>query len=145
MFDNKHSLVRTIYLYLFALLGLALITVGTVRLVNLGLKTHVFKKADQQYYAVPQPRTLPNSEVNGEALVENCKSNEELSQEQKNFLSAWKADYQNWKEKQESNERLKSQRQEKAANSLALLIVGLPLFAYHWGVIRRETTAKENA
>lgn len=141
MFEDKHSLVRTIYLYLFALVGLALITVGMVRLVDLGLKTYVFTKADQQYYAVPQPRTFPNSEINGESLVESCENNEELSQEHRDFLSAWKEDYQEWKEKKESGARLKSRRQERAANSLAWLIVGFPLFLYHWRIIRKETEA----
>ncbi|MEF8846844.1 MAG: hypothetical protein V5A57_00170 [Candidatus Paceibacterota bacterium] len=145
MFDNKHSLVRTIYLYLFALLGLALITIGTVRLVDLGLKTYVFTKADQQFYAVPGPQLKPGSEVDIEKLVENCKNDKEISQEQRDFLAAWSEDHQQWKQKQESNERLKSQRQEKAANSLALLIVGLPLFVYHWKVIKRETEIKEAA
>jgi len=143
MFGNKHSLVRTIYLYLFALLGLALITIGTVRLVDLGLKTYVFTKADQQFYTVPGPQLRPDSKVDTEILVESCKNNEKLTQEERDFLTAWSQDYDDWKQKQESNERLKSDRQEKAANSLALLIVGLPLFIYHWGVIRRETEIQE--
>lgn len=136
---EKHPLVRTIYLYLFALVGLALITVGAVRLVNLGLRTYVFPKADQQYTAIPGPRLTPGTEVELESLVEKCQNNEELSEEHESFLTSWSEDYQQWKQKQESNERLKSQRQEKAANSLAWLIVGLPIFLYHWSIIRKET------
>ena len=43
---NKYPLIRKIYLYLFALIGLVLITIGCVRLVGLGLKTYIFTKAD---------------------------------------------------------------------------------------------------
>lgn len=139
MFDNKHPLVRTIYLYLFALVGLTLITVGTVRLVDLGLKTYVFEKADQQFYTIPGPQLRPNSEVELQTLVEECKNSEALSQKQSDFLSSWSEDYEEWKQKQGADEKLESRRQERAASSLAWLIVGIPLFLYHWGVIRRET------
>lgn len=139
MFNDKHNLIRTIYLYLFALLGLVLITMGAVRLVDLGLKTYVFTKADQQFYSAPAPQLRPDSEVELESLVESCKNNEELSQKHKDFLASWAEDHENWKEKQGADKRLESRRQERAANSIALLIVGLPLFLYHWGVIRRET------
>jgi len=44
---EKHSLVRTIYLYLFALVGLTLLVIGTVRFVDMGLKAFVFTKAEQ--------------------------------------------------------------------------------------------------
>ena len=44
--EKHHSLVRTIYLYLFALVGLALLTIGAVRFVAMGLKAFVFTKAD---------------------------------------------------------------------------------------------------
>lgn len=145
MAKNKHSLIRTIYLYLFALVGLALITIGTVRLVNLSLKTYVFKKADQQYYASipPEPREVPGSEVNTEKLAQNCKENEELTEEQKELISTWLADYEDWQEKQQPNKRLASRRQRDASDSLAILLVGIPLFAYHWSVIKKETDKKE--
>ena len=43
MLDKTHyPLIRTIYLYLFALLGLALLTIGGVRFVDMGLKAFVF-------------------------------------------------------------------------------------------------------
>jgi hypothetical protein len=143
MFKNKNSLIRTIYLYLFALVGLALITIGTVRLVNLGLKTYVFTKADQQYYSTPaEPRLLPDSDIDAKTLAEKCEKSEELSEEERNLISSWLNDYENWKQKQNPEERLASRRQESAANSLAMLIVGIPLFLYHWGVIKRETDSK---
>lgn len=46
---NKYPLIRKIYLYLFALIGLVLITIGSVQLINLGLKVYVFTKADNYY------------------------------------------------------------------------------------------------
>ena len=44
---EHYPLIRTIYLYLFALVGLALLISGSVRFVNMGLKAFVFTKAEQ--------------------------------------------------------------------------------------------------
>ncbi|GAG22415.1 unnamed protein product, partial [marine sediment metagenome] len=54
--EKHHPLVRTIYLYLFALVGLALLTIGAVRFVDMGLKAFVFTKAEELqrlYEAMP--------------------------------------------------------------------------------------------
>lgn len=47
--------VRLIYLYLFSLIGLLIVVIGTVRMVDLGLKVFVFKDADKFDYSAPQP------------------------------------------------------------------------------------------
>lgn len=46
--------IRLIYLYLFAFVGLFTIVIGSVRMVDLGLKVFVFKDADKYEYASPQ-------------------------------------------------------------------------------------------
>ena len=44
--------IRLIYLYLFSFVGLLVVVIGSVRLVDLGLKVFVFKNADKfEYYA----------------------------------------------------------------------------------------------
>ncbi|MFN7088314.1 MAG: hypothetical protein ACK4NX_00600, partial [Candidatus Paceibacteria bacterium] len=45
--NQRHTLIRKIYLYLFSLLGLVLIVIGTVKLVDLGLRMFVFKGAEE--------------------------------------------------------------------------------------------------
>jgi len=103
---EKSSLIRTIYLYTFSLIGLVLIVMASVNLISLGLKTFIFTEADQDYYARPAP--LPE-EGAGESTVEEPK-----------------IDY------------LKSQRQRELAQSIAMLLVGIPLYLYHWRVIKKE-------
>ncbi len=57
---KKHTLLRKIYLYLFALLGLVLLTIGSVNFVNMGLKVFVFTKAeDQQKIEYSRPISDP--------------------------------------------------------------------------------------
>lgn len=115
---NKYPLIRKIYLYLFALIGLVLITIGCVRLVGLVLKTYIFTKADI-YIEYPMARPV-------KAPVEVGKETIEMEQPNKEEIE----EYQ--KKQQASN------RQREAAESLAFIIVGLPLYLYHWKEIKRD-------
>lgn len=112
---NKYPLIRRIYLYLFAFIGLVLITIGCVRLVGLGLKTYIFKEADI-YYNYPMAKPVPTQEGGVTAVREP--SEEEVKA---------------FEEKQR-----KSNRQREAAESIAFIFVGVPLYFYHWRVIKRD-------
>ena len=95
---ERHSLIRTIYLYLFALVGLALLIVGVVRFLDMGLKAYVFTKAEdterlgqRYYYSGP---------ISVEKL-EGYQGSEELTEEEKTVLKEFLADYEEWKEEEE--------------------------------------------
>ena len=45
---KKDSLIRTIYLYAFALLGLIFLCISGIRFLDMGLKAFVFTQADEQ-------------------------------------------------------------------------------------------------
>lgn len=61
---NKKELIRTIYIYIFSLVGLVLVTIGAVRLVDLGLKATIFTEADRviTYPSYPRPVLPPDEE-----------------------------------------------------------------------------------
>lgn len=106
--------IKRIYIYLFSAIGLVLVIIGGVQLINLGLKAWVFTKADV-YYNYPMPKTaLP--EKTDEAYQEP--DPKELEEYQKNDLA--------------------SRRQRQAASALAMIIVGAPLFLYHWRLARKR-------
>lgn len=110
----KNSLIRKLYLYLFSLIGLVLLVIGCVKLVNLTLKTFVFTKADQTYgYPIAEP-IAPGGKT--AEIVQPNPAEIEVFQ----------------------NNQLVASRQRDTADSLAMLIVGLPLFLYHWHVIKKE-------
>ena len=116
--NNKYHLIRKIYLYTFSLVGLVLVVIGGVRLVGLGLKTFVFTKADV-YYEYPMVRPVkvtPTPEGKTEEFQQPSK--EEVEEYQR-------------------NQKI-SNRQREAAESLAMIIVGLPLYLYHWRMVRKE-------
>ncbi|MEX1014516.1 MAG: hypothetical protein WDZ80_05135 [Candidatus Paceibacterota bacterium] len=111
---TKKQLIRSIYLYLFSLVGLVLLIIGSVRLVNLGLKAYVFTEADI-YYSYPSPERIPVTE-DGEEIKQPTK--EEIAEHE---------------EKQRT-----SNRQRDAAQALAFLIIGAPLYIVHWRLIKKD-------
>ena len=136
---EKHPLIRTIYLYLFTIVGLALLTAGGVRFVNMGLKAFVFTKADepqriQQKYYISAPIAVER--------VEKYQEGEELSAEEKAPVKQWLEDYKKWQEESAKIDYVVSERHSDAATNLAMILVGLPLYLYHWFLIKRETKEK---
>ncbi|MBI2355604.1 MAG: hypothetical protein HYV13_00135 [Candidatus Doudnabacteria bacterium] len=110
--------LRKVYLYLFATVGLILVITGSVSLINLGLKVYIFKQADTYpIYVEKRIATKPGEER--ELTPEEIKQREA-------------------EEKQRQQEQKTSDRQRQAAQAIAQLIVGIPLFGYHWMLIRKE-------
>ncbi|MDD5590262.1 MAG: hypothetical protein PHQ47_03785, partial [Candidatus Portnoybacteria bacterium] len=60
---DKHSLIRTVYLYTFALLGLVLMTIGGVRFIDMGLTAFVFTKADNEQRLINKQLSFAPIEV----------------------------------------------------------------------------------
>ncbi|OGE81103.1 MAG: hypothetical protein A3H72_01490 [Candidatus Doudnabacteria bacterium RIFCSPLOWO2_02_FULL_48_8] len=106
---------------MFAIVGLVLIIIGAVSLINLGLKTWIFTKADDAmcYYG---PRyAAPMKEIGTTGQTQ-----EEL-------------DRQRAEDERYCKEVTRpAQKQTQAAMAIAQLIVGIPLFGYHWMIIRKE-------
>jgi len=140
---NKHSLIRTIYLYLFACVGLVLLTIGTVQLVNLGLKMLIFTKAESSYVSYP-PRALliPGEKATEDdfvTAVEKCEEKCELTEEQTEQMEKWLADYEYWQENEAKQDYKAESRHRSASMALALILIGLPLYLFHWSLIKKDT------
>src|SRR3989304_7887108 len=99
--------IRLLYLYLFSFVGLFITVIGSVQIIDLGLKTYVFKVTEYSYY--PQP-----ADVDGKQTV----SAEEMDQRNKIEQS--------------------SQRKRQLSTSLSTIFVGVPLYLYHWKIIKKE-------
>lgn len=106
--------LRLLYLYLFSFVGLIVSVIGAIRLIELGLKVYVFKDADRYEYARP---LIP---------AEGPK------------VSTEEAKLQEERDKELQDQETKRQRQREASGALAMLLVGFPLYKYHWGVIQKE-------
>ncbi len=132
---KKESIIRTIYLYLFSMLGLVLLVIGCVRFVDMGLKAFVFTQADLErrinYQRPPSYSLAPKD-------LEVAKESEELTDKEKQQIKNFLEDYESWQEKRKEVDPIKSQRHEDSATNLALILVGLPLYLYHWKVIQKS-------
>ena len=141
---KKNTLIRTIYLYTFSLVGLVLVVIGGLRFVDMGLKAWVFTKADEeQRMWQKQPPMSAITEKRTETAVKEGKI-ENLTAEEKTAMSEWLVAYANWKTQQEKFDPITSQRQREAAGALSFILVGLPLYLYHWRVIKREKSEEAN-
>ncbi len=104
----KFSL-RLLYLYLFSFVGLLITIIGGIQLIDLGLKTYVFNVNEYGFY----PMT-PVLDEKGQVTI--------TVEEQK---------------KQQEMEAA-NQRKRQISNSLAMIIVGAPVYLYHWKTIKKE-------
>jgi hypothetical protein len=110
--------LRKAFLYIFASVGLVITIFGGVSLINLGLKSWVFTKADNYCYEEMRPvmvKTPAGATPSGELTEEQIKQNKDRCESQR-----------------------QAQKQGQASNAIAMLLVGLPLYTYHWARIRKE-------
>jgi len=142
---KKHSLVRTVYLYIFALLGLVLLIIGGVNFLNMGLKAFIFTQAEEEQRLLYKQMPVPFSISRIEELEKEIETGEEicLSEEEKISIENWLADYNNWKEDRLKIDPVTARRHRDASLNLSLILIGLPLYLYHWQIINRETEIKE--
>lgn len=106
--------IRLLYLYLFSFIGLVIIVTGLIQLVDLGMKVYVFKDADKyEMYTYPTKINPSGKEV---TLTDKEKKEQKRIQEN------------------ETNR----QRQRQASTAISMLLVGLPLYMYHWRLIKKE-------
>ena len=136
---EKHPLIRAIYLYLFTIIGLVLLVIGSVRFIDMGLKAFIFTAADeaqrisQKYYGMTSPM-LPIAAEKMQLIEENTK----LTDEEIASIKQWAADYKTQQEEMTKIDYVKSERQRDASTNLAMILVGLPLYLYHWSLIKKD-------
>ena len=136
---NHYPFIRTIYLYLFTLLGLVLLVIGGVRFVDMGLKTFIFTKADQEQRIMgKQPFYQPYSTERLEKS-QGTAGETEFSDQEKDAIRQWLANYEEWEKSRSLVDPVSSGRHRDASMNLALILVGLPLYLYHWRIIKKET------
>lgn len=134
---NHYPLIRTIYLYLFTLLGLALLVIGGVRFADMGLKTFIFTKADkQQRFMEKQPFYAPYP---AERFEKSEESITEFSDQEKAEIRQWLVNYKNWEKEKSEIDSVSASRHRDASMNLALILIGFPLYIYHWRIIKKET------
>lgn len=98
-------------------MGLIIAVIGIIRLIDLGMKIYVFQGADQYSYYETRPIMEPGKEG---ALTKE-------EQEQYNI-----------EQKQRQEEENKRNRQREFSGAVSMIVVGVPLYLYHWKTIQKE-------
>jgi hypothetical protein len=137
----KFPLVRLLYLYLFSLVGLLLMIVAGVKFIDMGLRIFVFKQIEREERIMQQqPPFAPSKvlEIDKAGKVTGIKEEVSLTPEEKIQLEQWLAEYQRWQEERGKIDPITTARQREVSNNLAMILVGLPLYLYHWRIIQKE-------
>lgn len=109
--------IRLLYLYLFSFIGLLIAVIGSVRLIQLGIKVYIFKGADQYNYL-----SVPAVAPDGKTPVSQADRDLQMKQ---------------------NEVETQRQRQREVSEAVAMLIVGIPLYKYHWKLIQKEDRNKK--
>ena len=117
-------IIRALYFYAVSIIALFMLVFCCVDLVNLGLKTWVFKNAETSYYScVPGSASTYN---NPSAPVPEVKAVPSPTQAE--------CDLQN----KQNLDNISRQNQSSAVRDLSMLVVALPLFLFHFRIVQKE-------
>lgn len=132
--------LRKIYLYFFSLVGLTLVIIGGVGLINLGLQLAFFRDALEYRYGYIQP---PYPYFLEGIRIDETINKLELTEDQKRALEQWKVDYENYVAKGKEL-GYSPYIIDSFTRNIALLIVGIPVYFYHWSLIKKEHNINNN-
>ncbi|MCX6797308.1 MAG: hypothetical protein NTX98_02410 [Candidatus Doudnabacteria bacterium] len=113
--ERSDMSLKKAYLYLVSVISLVIAVVGAIMLINLALKTWVFKKADMNYYSTPCVAQVP---PDGKSTGCDLAS---LALQQK-----------------QADDNRTSQRQQQAAQAIAMIVIATPVWWGHWRLAKRE-------
>ncbi|NCC70057.1 hypothetical protein EOM09_00540 [bacterium] len=149
----KNSVIRSLYLYIFALTGLAMTVIGCAMMLNIVLRQYVFTYSDesrrinQSYYIDKPIMEFDSNEIDVDTATKLAENGEYigLTEDQINSLDQWIKDYEEYRAQVKLNEELrnnidylKESRQETMSIALSIILVGLPLFIIHWTLIVKD-------
>lgn len=144
--DGKHegrkdTIVRRLYVYLVSFTTLLLVALAVGSLLDLGLRSAVFTKADPTpgYYNEPPPGLYWSSGTVKEPVPESsgalsCDNGCTLTDEQKTEIANWETNYANWKNRQS----LTSRRAQALITPLSFLVIAGIVFFIHWRFVLRD-------
>ena len=119
--SSKVALIKNLYLFLVSFVALMMMVFSLADVINIALKTYIFTKADKDFYAYPEPicePVKPMAKSDTTTPAAQCVSSAEQAKR--------------------ADENRSAQRQRDLVRDLSMIIVGVPLFAYHWWLVRRK-------
>lgn len=112
---------KTFYLYLVSFAALMMVSISAISLIGNLLKFTVLPEADKWYTVGYRAPGCGGAVAPGEKTL----SVEQCAKEEERF-------------RQEQNAVRKGRLQSDLVWSLSVLVVGIPLFVFHWRLIRKK-------
>ena len=138
---EKTKLIRTVYLYLAALISLIFVAVGAGRIMNAGIKYVLFPEAEKKSYY--ECNIQPPMYGYGETKeVERLKTSAVATEDQREQIDNLLKDYAYWKENQSGEKCLLPARQNNFVDSFTMILIALPIMLFHWRIIKKEKEVK---
>lgn len=134
---SKTKLIRSVYLYLAALISLIFVAVGTGRLLDTALKFYFFPKAEKGGY------NQCNQQPPVYALDKSAYMNVATT-DQKIQLENLLRDYEEWKINNTGEECYSAQRQSETVDAITMIVIALPILLFHWRIIKKDKENKED-
>lgn len=119
--NPKITIIKNIYLYLVSFVALMMIVFSVSSLINVVLKTYVFKQADNFGYYPTKSACLNTPTIAGQPQM----TPDQCAEQERDMAK-----------QQEQNTR--ASRQNTIVQDISLIVVAVPLFAYHWRIIRKK-------
>jgi len=147
--DNKkgvsegRSVVRPSYFYFVALGSILMMVIAGGVLVNLALKTWVFPSAGEADQATRYSESIETKLVEESSVqsIVDCGEACALDTETVALADQWIIDYKAW---DDASNKSYDNVQRQAATAIPFIIIGIPLFWYHWRTVRRESKEKQD-
>lgn len=141
--DKEKAVIRPTYFYLISLAALLMIVIAGGMLINLGLKTWVFPSAGEADNAKLSYERVAGFEVIEKSSVQSivdCGDKCGVGSATVTLASQWVDDYNTWDEVARVSY---NNTQRQAASNIPFIIIGIPLFWYHWNTVRKEKKGKQ--
>lgn len=132
--QSKTSPLRSLYFYYVAFVGLLMAVVATGFIVNDGLRVWL-KTTPDNGGVVSQPYPATSADYGVTSLLA-CKDKCGFTAEQVSLANQWLADNATYQQRQQSN---KGQFSNDLATAIPFVLIGLPLFLFHFFKVRQDT------
>ncbi|MFA6525045.1 MAG: DUF5671 domain-containing protein [Patescibacteria group bacterium] len=136
--EGGSTVIRPIYYYLVSLGALLMFVIAGGIMINLILKTWVFptaSEADKLNQKVISQQTAMSMEKNSVQSIIDCAEKCQFDAATVTTAEGWIVDYDNW---QTLSQTSFDNTQTEAARNLPFILLGIPLFWYHWRTVRKE-------
>lgn len=137
--ESEQGVIRPTYFYFISLASLLMIVIAGGFLINITLKTWVFPeagKADELASKVYATQAVPPEDGTVKSIA-TCGEKCGLSQETIDLAKQWQTDYTAWQK--DSGTFSVNNRERQASTAIPFVALGIPLFWYHWALVRRES------